>query len=107
MTTLHIENTLHDYDSWKTAFDKYDRVRADNGVRSYRILRRSDDPQQVVVDLEFDDRGAADAFRKVLAKVWASPRSQALLVAHSEPHVFEVMEDRVLTASAAPPSASR
>jgi hypothetical protein len=107
MTTLHIENTLHDFDSWKAAFDKYDRVRADNGVRSYRIRRRADDPLQIMIDLEFDDLAAADAFRQVLAKIWASPQSQAQLVTHSEPSVLEVVEDRVLTAGGAPLSGSR
>ena len=97
MTTLHIENTLHDFDSWKTTFDKYDRIRADNGVRSYRISRRPDDPQQIVIDLEFDDRSSAEAFTGVLAKIWSSPQSQAELVSHSEPLLLEVVEDRVLT----------
>jgi hypothetical protein len=99
MTTLHIENTLHDFDSWKTAFDKYDRVRADNGVRSYQIHRRADDPQQILIDLEFDDPSAAEAFTHVLAKIWNSPQSQAELVAHSEPVLLEKVEDRVLSAS--------
>lgn len=107
MTTLHIENTLHDYDTWKTAFDKYDRVRADNGVRSYRISRRADDPLQIMIDLEFDDRAAAEAFLGVLAKIWASPQSRAELVSHSEPRVLEVVEDRVLTAGDAPLPVSR
>jgi hypothetical protein len=95
MTTLHIENTVRDYDSWKTAFDKYDRVRADNGVRSYRISRRADDPLQIVIDLEFDDRSAAEAFGGILAKVWNTPQSRAELVSHADPLVFEVAEDRV------------
>lgn len=99
MTTLHIENTIHDYDSWKTAFDKYDRVRADRGVRSYQIRRLSEDPQQIMIDLEFDDRAAAEAFSRVLAKIWASPQSRAELVSHSEPQVLEVVENRVLAAA--------
>jgi hypothetical protein len=107
MITLHIENTVHDYDSWKTAFDKYDRVRADNGVRSYRICRRAEDPQQVVIDLEFDNRGVAEAFGGILAKIWSSPQSRAELVSHAQPLLFEVAEDRVLTAGAAPLSGSR
>ena len=94
MATLHIENTVRDYDSWKTAFDKYDRMRADNGVRSYRITRRADDPLQIMIDLEFDDRAAAEAFRGVLAQVWATPQSQSLLVSHSEPALLEVVEQR-------------
>lgn len=107
MTTLHIENTLHDFDSWKTAFDKYDRVRADNGVRSYRISRRPDDPRQIVIDLEFDDRSSAKAFTGVLAKIWSSPQSQAELVSHSELVLLEVVEDQVLTADGAPLSGRR
>jgi hypothetical protein len=99
MTTLHIENTLHDFDSWKTAFDKFDRARADHGVRSYRILRHADDPQQIVIDLEFEDRPAAEAFKGFLAKVWATPQSRAELVSHSEPLVLEVVEDRVVVPS--------
>jgi hypothetical protein len=99
MTTLHIENTLHDFESWKTAFDKYDRVRADHGVRSYRIHRRADDPQRIVIDLEFDDRTAAEAFTHVLAKIWSSPQSRAELVSHSDPVVLEEVENRVLTAT--------
>ena len=99
MTTLHIENTLHDFTSWKTAFDKFDRFRADNGVRSYKIHRRADDPQQILIDLEFDDRGAAEAFVPLLRKIWSSPQSQAEHVAHSEPVVLEEVENRVLTAT--------
>lgn len=96
MITLHIENTLRDYDSWKSVFDKFDRVRADNGVRSYRLLRRADDPAQVAIDLEFDDRAAAETFAEILIKIWTTPQSQAELVSHGEPRVFEVIEERVL-----------
>jgi hypothetical protein len=97
MTTLHLQNTVHDYSSWKTAFDKYDRFRAENGVRSYRIRRLPDDPQQIVVDLEFDDRATAEAFIGLLAKIWNSPQSRAELVSHAEPLLLEDVEHRVLT----------
>ncbi|HET9422547.1 MAG TPA: hypothetical protein VFO49_15510 [Nocardioides sp.] len=107
MTTLHLENTLRDYDSWKSVFDKFDRVRADNGVRSYRIRRRADDPLQVVVDLEFDDRGTAEAFAEILAKVRSTPQSRGELVSFVEPVLLEVVEDRVLTNAGAPPSGHR
>ena len=99
MTTLHIENTVHDFDAWKTVFDKFDRVRADNGVRSFTMHRRADDPQQIVIDLKFDDRVAAEAFGQILAKIWATPQSHEQLVAHSEPVVLEEVENRVLTAT--------
>ena len=40
MAILHIENTVHDFDTWKAAFDKFERFRADHGVRSYRFCAR-------------------------------------------------------------------
>ena len=93
-TTLHIENTVHDYDSWKQAFDKFDRFRADNGVQSYRVTRRTDDPQEVVVELDFDSMGAAEAFGQLLQKVWQTPQSQQHLVAHAEPRILTLVESR-------------
>lgn len=96
MTILHIENTVHDYDRWKAAFDKFDRLRADNGVRSYRITRFVTDPQRVNVDLDFAGPAQADAFRTILEKVWRTPQSREQLIAHAEPLLLEVAEERVL-----------
>ena len=33
MTTLHVENTVRDYEAWQEAFDNFERFRAENGVR--------------------------------------------------------------------------
>lgn len=95
-TTLHIENTVHDYDSWKQAFDKFDRFRADNGVRSYRVTRAADDPHEVVVELDFDSDDQASAFGVALQKVWATPQSQQHLVRHSAPTMRHLVENRAL-----------
>ena len=100
MTTLHIENTVHDYKAWQEAFDKFERFRAENGVRSYRITRAADDPQQVSVDLHFDSRAEAEAFVPRLQQIWSTPRSQRLLVDHRPPVLLEVVRDRVLETSA-------
>ncbi|MCX6400919.1 MAG: hypothetical protein NTX33_13450 [Propionibacteriales bacterium] len=93
-TTLHIENTVHDYDSWKQAFDRFDRFRADNGVRSYRVTRRTDDPHEVIVELDFDTTGVAEAFGQLLQKVWQTPQSQQQLAAHGEPRILTLVESR-------------
>lgn len=92
--TLHIENTVHDYDSWKQAFDKFDRFRADNGVRSYRVTRRADEPNEVVVELDFDSTGVAEAFGQLLQKVWQTPQSQQQLVSHAAPRMLMLVESR-------------
>lgn len=94
MTTLHIENTVHDFDDWKAAFDKFDRFRADNGVRSYRMSRPLADPATVLVDLEFDSVEVAQKFRGKLEKIWATPQSRAQLVRHSAPLILETCEEK-------------
>lgn len=96
MATLHVENTVHDYDEWKTAFDKFERFRADHGVRAYRVSRFADDPHRVNVDLDFATADAAVEFRGALEKIWSTPQSQAQLVTHAVPQLLEVVEQRSL-----------
>ena len=55
MYLLQIEYPIADYDAWKAAFDADRLDRAGSGVRRYRILQPTDDPNYVVIDLEFDD----------------------------------------------------
>jgi hypothetical protein len=96
MATLHIENTVRDYPTWKSVFDKFDRMRKEQNVRGYRISRRHDDPNQIVIDLDFDTADHATSFREVLAKIWATPQSKEQLVSHSEPQVLELVDQRAL-----------
>ena len=44
-TSLQIRNTVRDFEAWKAAFDKFERFRADHGVRSYRVLRGPTTPR--------------------------------------------------------------
>ena len=92
-STLHIENTVHDYDTWKHSFDKFDRFRSDGGVRRHRVSRKVDDPHEVVVDLDFDTMEQAAGFAQRLQKVWATPQSQAELANHASAVVHEVLEE--------------
>ncbi|TNM43277.1 hypothetical protein FHP29_06165 [Nocardioides albidus] len=96
MFTLHVDNTVHDFDSWKEVFDRYEDFRRSRGVRSYRVVRAADDPQRVLVDLDFDDEATAVAFRGALDKVWASPASREQLAAHREPMLLDVVVQRTL-----------
>jgi hypothetical protein len=100
MTTLHIENTVRDYKSWQEAFDKFERFRADNGVRSYRICRQAGDPNQITVDLEFGSMEEAEAFVPKLEQILGTPQSREQLVAHGAPTLMEVVRLRDLEPSA-------
>jgi hypothetical protein len=94
MITLHIENTIDDYTTWKAAFDRYDRARRDHNVLGYRITRPADDTGKVFIDLDFDARTDAAAFTQVLEKIWQTPRSHAVSADHVVPEVREVLEER-------------
>ena len=70
MPILQIEHAVRDFDAWKQAFERDPVGREKGGVRRYRVLRSTDDPDQVIVDLEFDTATEAEAFRTALHELW-------------------------------------
>jgi len=96
MATLHVENTVRDFDEWKAVFDKFDRFRAEKNMRAYRMSRQVDDPNQVIIDLDFDSLEDATAFRGALEQIWQTPQSKEQLIAHSTPQLYDVVEQRQL-----------
>jgi hypothetical protein len=79
MPTLRIEHVIRDYDLWKAAFDRDPGGRERSGVRRYRISRPIDDPNYVIIDLDFDDATAAEAFAAAMIVVW-DQRAAALVL---------------------------
>lgn len=92
MTTVHVENTVRDFAAWKANFDKYERFRVENGVQSYRVRRGLDQPDEVLIDLEFADDATARAFLPKLARIWSSPQAQEQLVEHRPPRCYAVVD---------------
>jgi ribosomal protein L35AE/L33A len=78
MAHIHAEFTVSDYGQWKAMFDDDPAGRQAGGVRSYRISRGVHDPNHVLLDLEFDDAAAAEAFLARLKPVWASAPAGAI-----------------------------
>jgi len=99
MTTVHIENTVQDFDTWKVNFDKYERFRAEQGVQSYRVSRSVTEPNEVLIDLEFCDETAARAFLPKLEQIMNSPQARAQLVRHPVPRLYAVVTERVPSAT--------
>jgi hypothetical protein len=99
MTTVHIENTVQDYDAWKANFDKYERFRAEQGVQSYRVSRCITEPNDVLIDLEFCDEAAAQAFLPKLEQIMSSPQARTQLMRHSVPRLYTVVTERVPSAT--------
>jgi hypothetical protein len=73
MPTLHIEHAIVDFDLWKAAFDRFAELREQSGVLGHRIQRPVDDPNYVVIDLDFSTTDEAERFLEFLQeKVWPS-----------------------------------
>ena len=94
MTTLHIEHPIRDFDLWKAAFERDPIGRERSGVRRYRVLRPIDDPNYVMIDLDFDSSSAAEAFLVALREVWRSPAAAPALVGSPQARIVEMVEGK-------------
>ncbi len=90
MIVVRIEHPVADYEAWKGAFDADPADRHGSGVRRHRIFRAKDDPNSVMLDLEFDTESEAEAVLASLRAVW--DRVQGTLILDPRAQVMEVVE---------------
>ena len=79
MFIVRIEHPVQNYDRWKAVFDSDPLGRQKSGVRRYQVLRPTDDPKYVMIDLEFDDAVEAEAFRMTLRNMWNNAEAQKIM----------------------------
>jgi hypothetical protein len=92
MATLRIEHAIHDYQLWQTAFDSGAEARAKAGARSFAIRRPVDDPKYLMLDLEFDTAGQAEAFAEFLHQhIWSSPASSPALAGAPQTRILDLI----------------
>ena len=93
MHVLHIEYPVPDNDAWKAAFDRDALDRAGSGVRRYRVLRPADDPNHVIIELDFDGACEAEAYLAALQRaVYSSREASAVVGSGPQTRVVEVVE---------------
>jgi hypothetical protein len=78
---------------WKAAFDGDPIGRRGRGVRRHRIHRPLDDPNYVVVDLDFRRLAEAEACGAALRELWASRRAAPALLGAPRLRIVETVED--------------
>lgn len=78
-TILRVEHPVSNFEDWKKVFDSDPLGRKKSGVRRYRIIRPSDDPSYVMLDLEFDGQKEAEAFATALRNLWGSAQGQSIM----------------------------
>lgn len=79
MIVLRIEHMVPSFDGWKQAFDNDPIDRKQSGVLRYRIFRPSDDPNYVIIDLEFDEFSNAEATLARLRKLWSQVEGKVIV----------------------------
>lgn len=79
MYILRIEHPVHDFDTWKKAFDSDPVGRQKSGVRRHRILRPVDDDKFVTIELEFDTAARAETMLTALRRVWSNVEGKIMM----------------------------
>jgi quinol monooxygenase YgiN len=92
MHVLHIEHSIRDFESWKAAFDNDPAGREQSGVRRYRVLRPIDDPNYVMIDLDFESSSEAEAFLARMREVWRSRAAAPAPIGSPQTRIIEVVE---------------
>jgi hypothetical protein len=92
MPILRIEHAVPDFEGWKRAFDSDPVDRKTSGVRRYQVQRPIDDPNYVLIDLEFDTQGEAEALLAAMRQVWS--RVQGAVVLDPQARIVETVETR-------------
>lgn len=92
MPTLHIQHAISDFEVWQEAFKRFDSARQQAGVRSHQVRRPVDDPQYVVIDLDFDTVDQAERFRNFLHEnVWSSSANSPALAGSPETKILQLV----------------
>ena len=90
MTVLQIEHAVPNFEGWKKAFesDPIDRRKA--GVRRYRILRPVDNPNYVIIDLEFDNLKQTEEALATLQNLWGKVEGKVMM--NAQTRILEIAE---------------
>jgi hypothetical protein len=93
LPTLQLEHAIKDFAMWKAAFDRDPIDRQGLGVRRHRVFRPLDDPNYVVVELEFDTTIEAKACGAALSELWSSGQAAPALIGAPRVRIVQAVED--------------
>ena len=90
MIILQIEHPVADYNSWKKAFDIDPVNRKQSGVKRHRIFRQTDNPNYVIIELEFDKLDEAKKLLAALQGIWK--QIEGKIITGPKARIMEVVE---------------
>jgi ribosomal protein L35AE/L33A len=92
MIVLQIEHPVPDYSSWKKAFDIDPVNRKQSGVKRYRIFRQTDNPNYVILELEFDKLRDAKELLTAIQSIWK--QIEGKIIKGPKTRIMEMVEQR-------------
>jgi ribosomal protein L35AE/L33A len=92
MIVLQIEHPVPDYDGWKKVFDSDPMGRKQSGVISYKILRQTDNPSNVIVELEMNSLDEAKNLLAKLQHLWK--QIEGTVITGPKGRIIEMVEGR-------------
>ena len=94
MPILRIEHSVPDFINWKQAFDSDPVDRKGSGVRRYQVLRSVEDPNFVMIDLEFDSLDEAEGLLTKMRRVWSGDGQRVMR--NPQARIVDSVESREL-----------
>ena len=94
MPILRIEHSVPDFNGWKQAFDSDPADRKGSGVRRYQVLRSVEDPNYVMIDLEFDSLDEAEGLLTKMRQVWSGDGQKVMR--NPQARIVDSVESREL-----------
>jgi hypothetical protein len=94
MPILRIEHSVPDFNGWKQAFDSDPADRKGSGVRRYEVLRSVEDPNYVMIDLEFDSLYEAEGLLTKMRRVWSGDGQKVMR--NPQARIVDSVESREL-----------
>ena len=92
MLTLRIQHEVLNYEGWKKAFESDPLKRAESGVKSHRISRLAENPNHVLIELEFDSIADAETMLERLKELWK--KVEGKVMTDPKARIIEVVEDK-------------
>ena len=94
MYILQIEHPVPNYDGWRNAFENDPIDRKGSGVQSYRISRKTEDKNYVIVELVFETLSEAEGCHWKLRTLWN--RVEGTVMNDPQSRIIEVIEDETI-----------
>jgi hypothetical protein len=92
MTVLQIEHHVPNFNGWKKAFDNDPIDRKKSGVKRFRVYRPADDPNYVIIELEFDHIDNAQKALSALKNLWS--KVEGTVMTNPKTRILEVVESK-------------